>query len=74
MDGLTLAAPLEAPVLVTDAAVEVHLGVDVLAILASDAATQPAALVDSDGWAFGGEVEVGHVGYIGSDEVWLRIV
>lgn len=59
---LTLTTPLEAPVLVANAAVEVHLGIDVLAVLAGDAAAQPAALVDVDGGGLGGVVEVGHVG------------
>lgn len=55
-----MTSPLEVSVVVANAAVEVHFGVDVLAVLTTDAASQPAALVDVDAGNLGGVVEVGH--------------
>lgn len=56
----TRTTPLEAAIVVANAAVEVDLGVDELAVLTGDASAQPAALVDVDGGDLGGVVEVGH--------------
>lgn len=48
-------------ILIANAAVEVDLSVDKLAVFTSDAAAQPTALMDVDGRSFGGEVEVRHL-------------
>lgn len=67
MKCLTLSTPLEVSVGVANAAVEVDLGVNVLAILSSDTAAQETALVDVNALTLGSVVEVGHLG-------WMNVV
>lgn len=58
---LTLATPLEMSIVVSNAAVEVHLSIDILAVFTSDAAAQPVAFMDLNAGGLGGVVEVGHL-------------
>lgn len=46
---------------VTDAAVQVQIGLDELAVLAADKGTEDPAIVKADGLKLGGLVEVGHL-------------